>query len=77
MCGIQVAEQKFQCHQLDIFEKLNFNTSTKNSDTDADGLSDGEEGCTYETDPLISDTDGDGLSDAAEVEAGTDPKTAN
>lgn len=41
-------------------------------DSDADGLSDGEE-VEYGTDPAVSDSDGDGLSDGDEVEAGTDP----
>jgi outer membrane protein OmpA-like peptidoglycan-associated protein len=49
-------------------------TDKKNPDTDSDGLSDGEEYLTYQTDPLRADTDGDGLSDGAEVrEYRTDP----
>ncbi|MHC4414902.1 MAG: right-handed parallel beta-helix repeat-containing protein [Planctomycetota bacterium] len=43
-------------------------------DTDADGLSDGDETQTYGTDPLDPDTDGDGLIDGDEVLTyGTDP----
>ncbi|HUT53347.1 MAG TPA: FG-GAP-like repeat-containing protein, partial [bacterium] len=45
-----------------------------NPDTDADGLTDGDEVMTYGTDPLLPDTDGDGLTDGDEVLAyGTDP----
>jgi len=38
-----------------------------NPDTDGDGLSDGEEVNTYNTDPTNPDTDGDGLNDGEEV----------
>jgi hypothetical protein len=56
-------------------------TDPTRADTDADGLSDGEEDENAngavdegETDPLLRDTDGDGLSDGAEVnDYGTDP----
>jgi len=45
-----------------------------NSDTDNDGLSDGDEVSQYGTDPTNSDTDGDRLSDAEEIsEYDTDP----
>ena len=37
------------------------------SDSDGDGLKDGEEIYTYHTDPLNPDTDGDGISDGDEV----------
>jgi hypothetical protein len=42
-------------------------------DTDADGLSDGEELTKYFTDPKNPDTDGDGYTDGAEVASGHDP----
>jgi len=42
-------------------------TSPTNSDSDADGLMDGEELNTYHTDPTLADTDSDGLSDGDEV----------
>ncbi|MFH1193716.1 MAG: hypothetical protein V1661_01845 [bacterium] len=48
-------------------------TAYNNSDTDGDGLSDGDEVKKWGTDPLDSDTDGDGVSDGAEVKAGTNP----
>jgi len=46
------------------------------ADTDGDGLNDGDEVNTYNTDPLEKDTDGDGVDDGDEVEAGTDPLKA-
>jgi len=41
------------------------------SDTDGDGLSDGEEISTYASNPLNTDSDGDGVADGAEDAAGT------
>ena len=45
------------------------------SDTDGDGLSDGDEVLreTFPTNPLVTDTDGDGLSDLNEVVLGINP----
>lgn len=43
------------------------------SDTDEDGLSDGDEVLVYGTDPLKPDTDGDGLIDGDEPAMGFDP----
>lgn len=43
------------------------------SDTDGDGLSDGDELFRYGTNPLLSDTDGDGMNDGREIEIGCDP----
>lgn len=48
-------------------EEEKFGTDPKNPDTDADGLSDGDEVLVYKTDPLKSDTDNDGLSDLNEI----------
>ncbi len=45
-----------------------------NADTDADGLSDGDEVNQYQTNPLKADSDGDGLFDGTEVKRfETDP----
>ena len=45
-----------------------------NNDTDADGLSDGAEVFTYQTDPRLADSDADGVDDYREVMVlGTDP----
>jgi formylglycine-generating enzyme required for sulfatase activity len=49
-----------------------------NSDTDADGLSDGTEVNTHGTDPDDSDSDNDGLSDGEEINLhNTDPNNAD
>jgi hypothetical protein len=42
--------------------------AVKNSDTDGDGLTDGDEVYVYNTDPLASDTDNDGLPDKWELD---------
>jgi hypothetical protein len=48
------------------------------SDTDGDGLIDGEELATYGTDPNDPDTDGDGLDDGEELRSyGTDPNASD
>lgn len=54
-------------------EELNFGTDPFDTDTDDDGLSDGDEAFVYETDPLDPDSDGDGRSDGEEVTGDTDP----
>ena len=43
------------------------------SDTDDDGLTDGDEANTHSTDPVDSDTDDDGLDDGEEIALGTSP----
>lgn len=48
-------------------------TSDHNADTDGDGLKDGDEVQSYQTDPTRADTDGDGYNDGDEVQAGYDP----
>ena len=55
-----------------LFE-IGYYTSPTDSDTDDDGLTDGQEVNAYMTDPGNPDTDGDGLNDGAEVTAGTNP----
>jgi hypothetical protein len=53
-------------------------TSIFNSDTDSDGLEDGEEVNQYNTDPNTADTDNDGLEDGEEVTRwNTDPTTSD
>lgn len=49
-------------------------TDPNDSDTDDDGLADGDERNVHGTDPLAADTDGDGISDGDELDAGTDPR---
>lgn len=49
-------------------------TDMATADTDGDGLDDGQEVNTHDTDPTAVDSDGDGLGDAAEVtKHGTNP----
>ena len=48
-------------------------THAGQTDTDADGLPDGDEVLLHGTDPLRADADNDGLTDGAEIAAGTDP----
>ena len=56
---------------LAVTEEISAGSDACNSDTDGDGISDGNEVNSYGTDPLRADTDGDGQSDAAELAAGT------
>jgi len=59
-------------------EEKELGTDPENSDTDGDGLSDGEEVKTYKSNPLNADTDGDGLKDGDEVKKyNTDPNKAD
>lgn len=46
-------------------------TKANLADTDGDGLTDGQEVNTYQTDPLLADTDGGGQKDGAEISSGT------
>ena len=43
------------------------NTDPLNSDSDGDGLTDGDEVDIYNTNPILADTDDDGISDADEI----------
>ncbi|MBS3112322.1 hypothetical protein J4459_03590 [Candidatus Woesearchaeota archaeon] len=55
-----------------------YGTSPVSSDTDKDGLEDGEEIFSYYTNPLNEDTDSDGFKDGKEVYVdGTDPLDEN
>ncbi len=48
-------------------------TDPLKTDTDGDGISDGDEVNTYHTNPLLADSDNDGQADQLEIAAGTDP----
>lgn len=48
-------------------------TNPNLSDTDGDGISDGDEVNFYHTDPLKADTDGDSYKDGYEIRHGYDP----
>lgn len=51
-------------------------TDISNPDTDADGLSDGQEVLIHHTDPLHVDSDGDAIGDGQEVQYGLNPLSA-
>ena len=48
-------------------------TSPGDSDSDDDGLTDGQEVNTYRTNPLDNDSDNDGFGDGEEISGGTNP----
>lgn len=54
-------------------EEEDAGTDPNNDDSDADGLLDGDEVNTHNSDPLLVDTDGDLYDDPTEVDAGSDP----
>lgn len=54
-------------------KEMAFSSDPNNSDTDNDGLIDGDEVNQYRTNPVNPDTDGDGVLDAPEIINGTDP----
>lgn len=65
---------------LSALEEYNLGTNLNVSDTDSDGINDGEELVNgsdgYITNPLLNDTDGDGFSDGLEVQTGSNPTDA-
>lgn len=54
-------------------EEAKYKTNVTSSDTDEDGLVDGQEVFNFKTDPLKADTDGDSSTDGYEVRHGSDP----
>jgi hypothetical protein len=52
---------------LNNLQEYNSGSNPKQADTDADGLTDGDEINSYGTNPTLADTDSDGLSDGEEV----------
>ncbi|MFX1252815.1 MAG: binary toxin-like calcium binding domain-containing protein, partial [Promethearchaeota archaeon] len=56
---------------LNNLEEYNQGTDPRNSDSDGDGVNDGDEVNTYSSDPNNPDSDGDGLEDGEEVTYGT------
>ena len=56
---------------------MGYGSDPKRSDTDRDGLTDGEEVHAWGSDPCSADTDGDGIDDGVEVEIGTWPTDAD
>ncbi len=59
-----------------LFERVGLDPLA--SDTDGDGLSDGAESNTHQTNPVLDDSDSDGLTDGAEINThGSNPKLAD
>lgn len=58
-------------------EEYQYGTNNQLADSDADGLSDGDEVNQHLSHPLLLDTDDDGLNDGAEVDEGSDPNIAD
>jgi uncharacterized repeat protein (TIGR02543 family) len=59
-----------------LFERVGLDPLA--SDTDGDGLSDGVEINTHQTNPVLDDSDSDGLTDGAEINThGSNPKLAD
>ena len=58
---------------LTNFQEFQFGTDPTISDTDEDGLSDGDEINFHSSNPLLLDSDGDGYEDAEEVSKGSSP----
>lgn len=58
---------------LSNIREIEVGMDTLASDTDGDGLSDGEEQDIHGTDPLQADTDGDGLRDGDEIPIALNP----
>ncbi len=52
--------------ELNTWEEKYYKTDPQNSDSDGDGLTDGQEVIYLHTDPLLRDTDGDGIIDGIE-----------
>jgi hypothetical protein len=67
----------FDSDGLNNLQESQAGTDIRVSDTDADGLSDGQEVNQHRTNPLLRDTDGDGVGDGLEIQAGSDPLNAN
>jgi hypothetical protein len=77
-----VDAQEDQDHDgLTALQEFQLGTNLRVADSDADGLSDGEEVAAgadgFITNPLNADTDGDGLRDGLEVLAGSSPIDPN
>ncbi len=76
--GIPDAQEDYDADGASTLEEQTAESNPKNPDTDADGLTDGQELHTCHTSPLLPDSDADGLSDSDEVNVyGTNPLSAD
>ena len=62
---------------LSNIKEVKLGTYAYISDSDNDGINDGDEVTKYSTDPLKYDTDEDGLNDLADINMGFDPNKAD
>jgi cytoskeletal protein RodZ len=70
ICGDSADPDKDGLTNLDEY---NYDTDPQNDDTDADGVSDGDEVFSYLSSPRLKDSDRDGVADFQELVACTDP----
>jgi hypothetical protein len=73
-CGIDSDKDR---DGLSTIQEYQFGTDPLNEDTDADGISDGDEIFVYYSDPYNKDTDSDTYSDSEEIVACFDPNIAS
>lgn len=71
--GIADGDSDPDADGLTMAEECKYGTDPLETDTDGDGLSDGDEVSKYHTDPLKYDTDGDSIGDGDEITLGLDP----
>lgn len=71
--GISDYDEDVDQDCLSIRQEKQLGTDIWNSDTDEDGLLDGEEVNNYGTNPLVVDSDSDGISDGDEIALSLDP----
>ena len=71
------AQEDLDRDGLTNFREFQLGTGIRNSDSDADGLSDGDEADNRHTNPLLADTDGDLIPDGVEVQTGSNPLDLN
>jgi hypothetical protein len=74
--GVATADDSDGDGFLDV-DEINLGTDPSDTDTDDDGLTDGDEWFVYATGPLNPDTDADGVVDGTEIANGTDPNDPN
>ena len=72
-CNAVVSPGDRDFDSLDADEEATLGTSDTNTDSDGDGLMDGEEVHQHGTDPANADTDGDSFDDKTEIDNGFDP----